>query len=99
MAASRATFIIQFPEFADTLETLVEAILAGAELEIDREVWGAKGDQGQMYLAAHKLALSPFGNNAQMILTPQAPGAHGQTVFGTHYDSLVRQVSSGFRVA
>jgi hypothetical protein len=61
VAASVATFLAQFPEFKNTntaQPTLVPAMLAAAELEIDREVWGAKGDQGQMYLAAHKLSLS-----------------------------------------
>ncbi len=99
MAADRATFIVQFPEFRDTAEAQVNAVLAAAELEIDREVWDAKGDQGQMYLAAHKLALSPYGNAAQMVLKKPGEGAHGETVYGSHYDSLVKQVGSGFRVA
>ena len=96
MAASVATFLGQFPEFTNTharMPTIVPAMLAAAELEIDREVWGAKGDQGQMYLAAHKLALSPFGNNAEL------KAGNGVTTYLVHYDSLVMQVSSGFRVA
>lgn len=96
VAASVATFLGQFPEFTNThaqRPTLVPAMLAAAELEIDREVWGAKGDQGQMYLAAHKLALSPFGNNAEL------RAGSGVTPYQVHYDSLVMQVSSGFRVA
>jgi hypothetical protein len=99
MAVTRATFVAQFPEFADTNTPQVEAVLAAAELEIDREVWGAKGDQGQMYLAAHKLALSPYGNAATMVLKKPNDGAHGDTVYGSHYDSLVSQVGSGWRVA
>lgn len=94
MAVSRAQFIVQFPEFRNADASQVQAMLDAAELEIDREVWGAKGDQGQSYLAAHKLALSPFGNAAQLV-------AQGTTVtvYSDHYDRLVRQVSSGFRVA
>jgi hypothetical protein len=95
----RATFIVQFPEFATTKATVVDAMLAAAELEIDREVWNEKGDQGQAYLAAHKLALSPYGNAAQMVFTQPKPGAHGDTAYGVHFDSLVMQVASGFRVA
>lgn len=93
MAVTRATFIIQFPEFANADEDLVEAMLAAAELEIDRDVWEAKGDQGQMYLAAHKLALSPHGNGAELVSNG------GATTYEIHYEKLQRQVSSGFRVA
>lgn len=94
----RATFIIQFPEFADTKATQVTAILAAALLEIDATVWGDKADQGQAYLAAHKLALSPFGNNAQLVATGNGAG-YEATVYGAHYLTLMRQVTSGFRVA
>lgn len=94
VAVSRSRFIQQFPEFANTDASVVESMLAAAELEIDRDVWNEKADQGQMYLAAHKLALSPFGNSAQLV----AKGTT-VTVYLDHYERLVRQVSSGFRVA
>lgn len=97
--ATLEVFVVQFPEFADTNPAQVNVFLAAADLEIDRSVWGAKADQGQMYLAAHKLALSPFGNNAEMVLKKPNEGMHGETVYGSHYDALVAQVSSGFRVA
>jgi hypothetical protein len=96
--ATLETFLVQFPEFGDTNPAQVQAFLDAAELEIDRDVWLAKGDQGQMYLAAHKLALSPYGNASEMVLKKPNPGPHGETSFGTHYDSLVMQVSSGYRV-
>lgn len=95
---NRATFIVQFPEFADTNTAQVEAILAAAALEIDADVWGDKADQGQAYLAAHKLALSPFGNNGQLVATGSGAG-YEATVYGAHYLTLMRQVTSGFRVA
>lgn len=100
MSATYETFISQFPEFSDANEAQVEAILAAADIEIDRDVWGeAKGDQGQMYLAAHKLALSPFGNAAELVQKRPKDTPHGETHYGVHYDALVRQVASGFRVA
>lgn len=92
MAVTVAAFVVQFPEFRNASTDLLQAHLDAAELEIDREVWETKGDQGQMYLAAHKLALSPFGNNAKLV------PAGGITTYEIHYDRLVRQVSSGFRV-
>lgn len=92
MAVTREQFLVQFPEFSKSNAALVEAMLAAAELEIDRDVWDAKADQGVMYLAAHKLALSPMGNSAELV------PAGGVTSYRIHYDALVLQVGSGFRV-
>lgn len=97
--ATVAQLQIQFPEFRDADEALLEAILAAADLEIDREVWGAKADQGQLYLAAHKLALSAYGNAAELVQKSPSPSPHGETLYGVHFDNLVSQVSSGWRVA
>lgn len=93
-----AAFVVQFPEFEDVDATLLNAMLAAALLEIDVDVWGAKADQGQAYLAAHKLALSPFGNNAKMVVNGIGAGLHGNTTYGTHYDSLVLQVGGSYRL-
>lgn len=95
MGAARDAFIIQFPEFTNSTVSLVEACLAAAALEIDTEVWGDKATQGQYYLTAHKMALSPLGNNAQMFVKL----GETTTVYWVHYQKLVRQVSSGYRVA
>lgn len=86
-------FLTQFPEFRNTDLDLVQAMLNAALLEIDASVWRAKADQGQGYLAAHKLALSPFGQNARMV------AKDGTTTYMVHYDALRGQVASGFRVA
>lgn len=96
VAATVDAFLEQFPEFVNTntaQPALILRMLAAALLEIDSEVWGLKADQGQMYLAAHKLALSPFGNNAEL------KAGTGITSYQVHYDKLVRQVSHGYRVA
>lgn len=95
---TRAQFVVQFPEFAATNAPQVEAHLAAAELEIDREVWADKGDQGQMYLAAHKLALSPYGNNAEVVLKNSEPSHHGQTTYGVHYDAMAMAVGGAWRM-
>jgi hypothetical protein len=86
-------FLTQFPEFASTDLAMVQAILTAALLEIDASVWGPKADQGQAYLAAHKLALSPFGQQARMV------AKDGSTTYEKHYKSLMGQVASGYRVA
>lgn len=88
------TFLQQFPEFASTDYNLVNSMLAAALLEIDISVWGPKSDQGQAYLAAHKLATSPFGQNTRL----NAGKADTSTYLVT-YKMLQGQVASGFRVA
>jgi hypothetical protein len=97
--ANRAGFILRCPEFARTGEAQVEAFLADAALEVDADVWGEKTDLGIYYLTAHNLALSPYGNAAQMVIDNDENTPHGNTVYGVKYDTLVMQVSSGYRVA
>jgi hypothetical protein len=100
VAVTRTQFLVQFPEFTNAVAAQVDAFLAAAELEVDRDVWDAKADQGVMYLTAHKLALSPYGNAAKMV-PKKADTLHGETSYGTHYDALVTVVSlsAGCRVA
>jgi hypothetical protein len=91
-------FTTGFPEFRNAEKGLVYAKLSEAYQQIDLSVWdtganGPKSGIGQGYLAAHLLALSPFGQNARMI------AKNGTTTYLTHYRNLQRQVCQGFRVA
>lgn len=105
--ATLAMFRSQFPEMNNVSDVLVATMLAAAFLEIDVSVWGAYGlteapmtktDQAQMYLAAHKLAVSPFGQNAKTVFDPKRTG-YARTTYGAEYLLLQRSVTSGFRVA
>lgn len=86
-------FLIQFPEFRTADVNLVQAMLNAALLEIDAGLWRAKADQGQAYLTAHRLAMSPFGQNARLV------AKDGSTTYFQHFKELRSQVASGFRVA
>lgn len=97
----------QFPEANGVSDGLVTAMLSAAALEIDQSVWGAlgqaggvmtKADQGQMYLCMHKLACSPFGANAKLMLDPKKVG-YARTTYGQEFLLLQRSVTGGFRVA
>jgi hypothetical protein len=95
---TREQFINSFPEFRNAEMGLVIAKLAEAYQQIDLSVWdtgsnGPKSGIGQGYLAAHLLALSPFGQGARMI------AKKGTTTYWVHYRNLQRQVCQGFRVA
>ena|ERR1700687_2302974 len=87
----------QFPEFSGVADQQVNAFLAAAFLEIDPTVWGQTSQQGQFYLTAHRLAASPFGQNAKMITSPLAR-RYDRTTYGQTYRELAIQASSGFRV-
>ena len=91
MAVSLDAFTTQFKEFQGVDATLLQAQLSAAVLSVDATVWGAKADQGVYYLAAHMLALSPFGQNARMV------DAKGQTTYWIHFRRLRSEISSGFR--
>ncbi len=85
-------FKIQFPEFRSVPDPLLTATLAASALEHSAEVWGTLLDQGIAYLAAHKLALSPYGNTAKLA------GANGSSTYYSHWGDLVRKVAQGYRV-
>lgn len=101
-------FRAQFPEFGGNVpDALITVMLGAAALELDTSVWGAfgvvggnmtKSDQGQMYLAAHKLAVSPFGQNAKMASDPRRNG-YDRTTYGAEFKLLMGGVTSGNRVA
>jgi len=92
-------------EFINVPDAIVQGELDAAFLEIDQGVWGdmaaqpvsstaayTKADQGHRYLAAHKLASSPFGQQARLV------AKDGTTTYLKNYQRLQLQVSSGFRV-
>jgi hypothetical protein len=96
----------QFPEFNNVSDVLCTTMLSAASLEIDQSVWGAfgalggpitKADQGQMYLAAHKLAVSPFGQNARTVFERRV--GYARSTYGQEFLNLRMSVTSGYRVA
>lgn len=84
-------FKTQFPEFRSVPDPMLTAHLNAAALECSEEVWGTLLDQGIAYLAAHKMALSPYGNTAKL------SNASGGSTYFTHYADLVRKVAQGCR--
>lgn len=89
------TFLLLCPEFADTDLQLIDLTLQEAGLEMDPIIWGNLLANGHKYLTAHKLCLSPMGQNARLV---QPPGSGGTTTYFTHWHRLLLQVTSGGRV-
>jgi hypothetical protein len=93
MSVDFASFVADFPEFEPAGRTLVDSKIADARLRIDASVWDLKTDLGVKYLAAHLLALSPFGQQARLV------AKDGSTTYGRMHATMVREVTAGFRVA
>lgn len=85
-----ATFRTSFPEFTGAPDAYVLAKLNEASRQIDAAIWGTKAIDGEGYLAAHLIALSPFGNKAKLT-------AVETTTYERHYRRLLGIVSCGIR--
>lgn len=88
--ASISAFITKFPEFARAGTALVQAHLDAAALEIDTEIFATLADEAIYYLAAHRLALSPYGQTAKLV-------AEGKrtTTYQTHFRELQEKCCRG----
>lgn len=62
-----AQFRSRFPEFRTAQDAPVQAALDAAALETNATELGSVYDEAHGLLAAHKLAISPFGTNARMV--------------------------------
>lgn len=81
----------RFPEFFRAPDGLVQAAIDEAALEVDADVWGDKADTGIGLLAAHKLAVSPFGQAARLA------SEQGESTYGRLYRELRDAVACGLR--
>lgn len=62
-----AAFRLRFPECRSADDPTVTAVLNAAATELNAVEIGAPFDEAHGLLAAHKLALSPFGRAARML--------------------------------
>ena len=70
-------FRIRFGEFDSAPDLLVQACLDEAAAETSAEAFGDGYDAAHGQLAAHKLAVSPWGQNARMV------NDKGESTYGT----------------
>lgn len=88
----RATFLVQYPEFAETDTSLIDAMLAAAASQIGQLYWDTYYDQGHGLLTAAKLALSPSGQTARL----QSKAA--TSTYQAAFDALRLEITYGDRV-
>ncbi len=87
-------FRIRFPEFVNASNALIQATLDEAALELDSVVFDTKYDAAHGLLAAHKLALSPYGQGAR--LAAYTKKGIVTSTYQHHFELLVMQVQGGW---
>jgi hypothetical protein len=93
MAVTSDSFLAFFPEFQPAGIRQIDEAIAEAVRNTDAAVWGDKTDDGVKWLAAHLLALSPFGQQARL------SSKEGKSTYGKRRRQLVLSTTPGFRVA
>jgi hypothetical protein len=90
MSLKLVTFRARFPEFANLPDaTLLDAIDRGAA-QSDATIFGDLVDESTGYLAAHFLALSPYGQQARLV------GANESTTYYIHWRRLANKKAAGW---
>jgi Protein of unknown function (DUF4054) len=79
-------FRARFAEFRTAGDPLVESVLAEATRRVAPEVYGELTNDAVGYLAAHLLAISPFGKNMRL------EDDKSETTFWSEYIAIRKQV-------
>jgi len=98
MSWTATTFRARWEEFTNSPDALVVSALAEAAEECDERVFGGKFDHAVGLLAAHKLSISPFGQQARLDPKAAKDSPHGTTLYGQEHDALAAQCGGGFWV-
>jgi hypothetical protein len=85
-----ASLTARFPEFANTESAVVTAAIAEATEECDERVFGDSYDHAVALLAAHKLSVSPYGQQARL-----KADADGRTTYLAEWERLARRRAGG----
>lgn len=91
MTWDAASFKARWTEFAPTADARVTSAIAEATAECDARVFGDSYEHAVGLLAAHKLAVSPFGQQAR-----QESKDGATTTYHTEWEELARKRGGGF---
>lgn len=83
-----ASFRARFPEFRNAPDALVNDAIVRAEISCLADRWGELQDEGVGALAAHLLALSPYGQHARLSADDT------RTTYGERYEALRAEVAA-----
>lgn len=87
-----ATFRVRFSEFETAPDAMVQACLDASALETDSSAFDTAYDEAHGLLAAHKLAISPYGQNARMV------SDKGETTYMRERDAVTGRVVTPLNV-
>lgn len=90
MSLSPLKFRARFPEFANLPDATIQDAIDRGAAQADATVFGTLVDEATGYLAAHFLALSPFGQQARLT------AVDGKTTYMTHYMRLQVMKTGGW---
>jgi hypothetical protein len=89
VAWTPTTFKARWSEFAPIDDALVQSALDEAAREVDERYFGARTDDAVGLRAAHRVAISPMGQQARL------ESDKGATTYGALYDEMARSVGGG----
>ena len=84
------TFKARFPEFARLPDVTLNDVIARATARTNATVMGDQADEAIGYMAAHLLALSPYGQQARL----SEPGK--TTTYYQHWLEIARYKTVGY---
>jgi hypothetical protein len=85
MAVTRASFLIQFGEYSNAGNDLIDATLAEVEKQVS-DSFGDQRDRAVMLRLADRLANSPWGRDARRL----ADGTVPTSTYSLEFDELAR---------
>lgn len=85
-------FLVRYGEFSTAGSDLIEAALTDAATELDTSIYRDKYDVAHGLLAAHKLAISPYGRSARLV------NEDGTTTYEKELTRIRREVAPRFMV-
>jgi len=92
VAVSVREFRVEFPEFEETDQAIVQSRINMATRQVNSTVYGGKTNDAIKLLTAHLIAMSPLGEQAK--LKKENRG----TIYGDQYEEIRGQVAHGLRV-
>lgn len=88
MAVTRASFLVQFPEFARAGTDLLDATLAAVTFQVS-DSFGDQYERAVYLRTADRLANSPWGRDARMV-TVAKDGTVSTSTYAVEFEQLAR---------
>lgn len=84
------TFKARFPEFNRLPDVTIQDAINRGVAQTNANVFGTLQDEASAYLAAHFLALSPYGQQARLV------AKDGNTTYFLHWIRIAQLKSAGY---